>query len=284
MGLFSGMDKFGIKNVDSKQLYAKEEKPAEKKETVVHQEPAEPEENFLFAKKYTCPVCNSEITSLTVKSSKVRMIGSDMDLRPKYQQMDATKYDVVLCPKCGYANMAKNFPMVMPAHKKLIIDNISKNFHYEDPGSTAYSYDEAITRYKIALSNAMVKKSKDSEKAYICLKMAWVIRGKEENLDPAMPGYEDALEECKVDEKGALQLAKDGFISARASEDFPLAGMDETTVDYLISALSVELDDPKTAAKLLSNIIVSKTANSRVKDKARDLMEKAKKMMEAEEE
>ncbi|MBO6137327.1 MAG: DUF2225 domain-containing protein [Lachnospiraceae bacterium] len=281
MGLFSGMEKFGLKNVDEKKLYEKQEAPVEKKKEVVKpQASAEPEESFLFPKKYNCPVCSSEITSLTVKSSKVRMIGSDMDLRPRYQQMDATKYDVVLCPKCGYANIAKNFPMVMPAHRKLIIDNISKTFHYDNPNGPIYSYDEAITRYKIALSNAMVKSAKDSEKAYICLKMAWVIRGKSESLEPSMPDYEDAMEECKVDERGALQLARDGFVNARATEDFPLAGMDEPTVDYLISALSVELDDPKTAAKLLSNIIVSKTANSRVKDRARDLMATVKKMLE----
>ena len=276
------MEKFGIKNVDDKKLYEKKEAPPEKKEEVVKKAPEEPEENFLFPKKYTCPVCNSQITSLTVKSAKLRLIGSDMDLRPKYQQMDPTKYDIVLCPRCGYANTPKNFPMVMQAHKKLIIDNISKTFKYDDPHSTAYSYDEAITRYKIALSNAMVKNSKDSEKAYICLKMAWVIRGKSESLDSSMPNYKDALEECKVDEMGALKLAKDGFITARATEEFPLAGMDEPTVDYLISALCVELDDPKTAAKLLSDIIVSKTANKRVKDRARDLMAKVKKMLEEE--
>ena len=278
------MEKFGIKSVDDKKIYEKKEAPAQKKEETVKKAPEEPEENFLFPKKYTCPVCDSAITSLTVKSSRVRMIGSDMDLRPKYQQMDPMKYDVVLCPKCGYANTAKNFMNIMPAHKKMILDNISKNFKYDDPRSTSYSYDEAITRYKIALSNAMVKNSKDSEKAYICLKMAWIIRGKSESLDPSMPDYKDALEECRIDEKGALKLAKDGFVNARATEDFPLAGMDESTVDYLISALSVELDDPKTAAKLLSGLIVSKTASDRVKDRARDLMAKVKKMIEEMEE
>ncbi len=281
MGLFSGMENFGIKKIDAKELYARDEKPAAKKEEEAPKVPEEPEENFIFAKKYTCPVCSSNITSLTVKSAKLRMTGMDIDLRPRYQQMDPVKYDVVLCPKCGYANMARNFEMIMPAHKKLIMDNICAGFHYDDPKSTKYSYDEALTRYKIALSNAMAKKAKDSEKAYICLKMGWILRGKREKLDTSAPDYKELLEECRVDEKGALQLAKDGFISARASEDFPMAGMDETTLDYLVSALSVELGDPNTAAKLLSNIITSKTANNRIKDKARALMDKAKKMIEA---
>lgn len=281
MGLFSGMENFGIKRIDAKEIYAKDEKPVAKKEEEAPKAPEEPEENFIFAKKYTCPVCSKAITSLTVKSAKLRMTGMDIDLRPRYQQMDPVKYDVVLCPKCGYANMAKNFEMVMPAHKKLIMDNICATFRYEDPQSTKYSYDEALTRYKIALSNAMAKRAKDSEKAYIFLKMGWLLRGKRENLDPSDPNYKDVLEECKTDERGALQLARDGFINARAGEDFPMAGMDETTLDYLVSALSVELGDPNTAAKLLSNIITSKTANNRIKEKARALMDKAKKMIEA---
>ncbi len=281
MGLFSGMEKFGIRNVDAKHLYDKEEKKPEKNDEADVKVQAEPEETFLFAKAYDCPVCSSKFTSLTVKNAKVRLLGTDLDLRPKYQQMDPIKYDVVLCPKCGYANIAKNFPVVMPAHKKLIIENISSNFTYEDPESTVYSYDEAITRYKIALSNAMVKRAKDSEKAYLCLRMAWVIRGKTETMDKNAPGYQEAVEELKIDEKGALQLARDGFVNARGGEDFPVAGMDETTVDYLISALSVELGDPTTASRLLSGIIVSKTANNRVKERARDLMDTVKKMIEA---
>ena len=60
---------------------------------------------------------------------------------------------------------------------------------------------------------------------------------------------------------------------ARQSEDFPIAGMDSTTLDYLIAALAVETQQKDVANKMISDILGSRTANSRIKDKARTLKE-----------
>ncbi len=45
-----------------------------------------------------------------------------------------------------------------------------------------YSYEKAIERYKLALYNTLVKKGKNSEKAYECLKISWLYRGWIEEL------------------------------------------------------------------------------------------------------
>ena len=58
---------------------------------------------------------------------------------------------------------------------------------------------------------------------------------------------------------------------ARQSEEFPIAGMDASTLDYLIAALAVETDDLDTASKMVSELLTSRVANSRIKDKARNL-------------
>ena len=60
---------------------------------------------------------------------------------------------------------------------------------------------------------------------------------------------------------------------ARQSEEFPIAGMDSTTLDYLIAALAMETGDHDVAGKMISEILTSRTANSRIKDKARLLKE-----------
>ena len=60
---------------------------------------------------------------------------------------------------------------------------------------------------------------------------------------------------------------------ARQSEDFPIAGMDSTTLDYLIAALAYETDQFDIASKMISELLTSRTANSRIKDKARMLKE-----------
>ena len=47
--------------------------------------------------------------------------------------------------------------------------------------------------------------------------------------------------------------------------------MDQTSLDYMIAAVAYELEKDNIAAKMVSEILVSPVANSRMKDKARDL-------------
>ncbi len=278
MGLFSGMDKFGLKDIDQDQIFAdQEQKKAEEKKEEVKKKAAA-EMDFLIDRTYSCPVCGEEFKSRTVKSRSVRLIGSDEDLRPRYQQIDPIKYDVVLCPVCGYASLGRTFKNVYDSQKKAIRSTISQDFRYTEPAGV-YNYDDAIERYQIAFASAMAMKQIDSEKAYLCLKMAWTIRGKAENLDKDDPEYEAKLSQCKEDENEALKLALDGFAAARTKEQPPFAGMDQSTLDYMIAVLSVRFGRLDVASKILSSLMSSMTTNPRIKDRARDLKEKIIQMM-----
>ena len=64
---------------------------------------------FLFDKSYECPICDHSFKAKTVRTGKVRTESTDMDLRPRFKQVDCLKYEPVLCPKCGYAAMAKEY-------------------------------------------------------------------------------------------------------------------------------------------------------------------------------
>lgn len=271
MGILSGLEGFGLGNLETKDIYQDQSKKAQTQSSA---QPVEfQESDFVFAKTYTCPVCDTEFRSKTVKIGKAKLIGTDLDLRPKYEIIDSLKYDVILCPKCGYAALSRYFQYITDPQAKLIKTHISTNFHNNPPKGDIYTYDEAIERYKLALANAIVKRGKNSEKAYICLKMAWVVRGKIENLDQNQPDYKQVLEQCKQEEDELLKNSLEGFLAARQAESFPMCGMDESTVDYLISVMSMRFDQLDVAAKLVSNIILSPTTNKRMKDKARDLKE-----------
>ena len=128
--------------------------------------------------------------------------------------------------------------------------------------------------------NAIVKHGKASEKAYICLKTGWILRGQREALEADDPDYEKKKQELESAENQFLKNAYDGFVTARASESFPICGMDEMTVDYLLATLAMRFEEYETAAKLLGSIVTSRTANARIKDRAHDLkdvlMEKLK--------
>ncbi len=226
--------------------------------------------DFLFDKTYTCPVCDKDFRTRTVKVGKAKLLGTDSDLRPKYDKIDSLKYDIILCPNCGYAALSRYFKVITPPQAKLVKENISKGFH-RLPEKQIYDYDDALERYKLALANAIVKRGKASEKAYICLKMAWLSRAKSESLDFTDPNYDIEKKKCKADEMELLKSALEGFLAARQSESFPMCGMDETTVDYLISVTAIKFEQYDVASKLVAGILLSPNANARMKDKARDL-------------
>ena len=73
-----------------------------------------------------------------------------------------------------------------------------------------------------------------------------------------------------------LLNAYEGFVMSVSRELFPICGMDETTLDYLMANLARQVGKNDEALRILSKILVSNTANPKIKDKARDLKEAIK--------
>lgn len=270
-GLLSGLASLGLGNLEKADVF---EEPAAQEEPVQKQAPAAPaiqEKDLIFDRSFECPVCNNKITSKIMKSGKAKLERTDMDLRPKYEGIDPLKYDVILCPQCGYAALSRFFKAITSAQGKMIKEGISKNIHLQPFSGDYYTYEEAKERYKLALACAIVKQAKPSEKAYVCLKMAWVIRGEAESLDETEAGYAEKKAGLEQEEQEFLKTALEGFINARQTEEFPMCGMDETTVEYLIAVLATRFGQYDIASKLVGSILISSSANARMKDKTRDL-------------
>jgi uncharacterized protein (DUF2225 family) len=270
--LFAGLEGFGLNNTNDLEIFEKKEEQdsseVESVEKEIH------EEDFLFDKTYQCPVCDHEFKSKMVRTGKVRLLAADTDLRPKYQYVDSLKYDAVMCPRCGYAALNRYFTFMGSAQSKLIRENISKSFHNpEDANAKVYDYDTALARHKLALLNTVVKKGKDSEKAYTCLKIAWLYRGKREKL---MSGEFDRDEAARLmrEEIQFLQTALEGFKTAFTKEQFPMCGMDQYTVMYLVAELSFRCGSIEESKRWVSKILVARDAKRRIKDKAIDLKER----------
>ncbi len=272
--IFAGLESFGLKNMDKLNIFQeqKEEKrKVEEKKPEVKKEATE--EELIFEKTYKCPVCDHEFKSKMVRTGKVRLAGADSDLRPKYIGVDSLKYDAVLCPKCGYAALNRYFNFIMSGQAKKIQEQISSNFRYMEEGDKVYSYDDAITRHKMALLNTVVKNGKNSEKAYTCLKLAWLYRGKREKLMETDAKKEEILELVK-EEQELLQEAYEGFQAAFGKEDFPMCGMDQYTMMYLLAELARRTGNPDEAKRYVSKVLVARGAQPRIKNKALELKEK----------
>ena len=79
------------------------------------------------------------------------------------------------------------------------------------------------------------------------------------------------MDSLKAQENDYEENAYKGFLEARTAENTPIAGMDSTTLDYLLAQLSFHMKDYTTCSRMVSGILTSPGANARIKDKVRDL-------------
>lgn len=266
-GILSGLGDLGLGNLENMELFETPKEVEEKKEEVKVEE-----KDLIYDKSFTCPVCDENFTAKIIKTGKAKLLGTDWDLRPRYEGIDPAKYDVQVCPKCGYSALSRFFPNVTSGQAKLIKENISQKVRMSPFNGEIYTYEEAAERYKLALVNAVVKRGRASEKAYICLKSAWVLRGYAEYLDETGDNTQDRAA-LKAQEEEYLTNAYTGFVEARQSETFPMCGMDESTIDYLLAELAAHFKKYDVASKLIASLLTSPSATTRMKDKARDLKE-----------
>lgn len=276
MGLFSDMSKFGLGQYENTKVLEHGSSAASEKKGVAQEEikktPEEIERSVLFDKHYTCPVCDATFAVKSVRAGKVKIKDKDTDLRPIYEDVDPLKYDVITCHKCGYSSVSRYFGKLSTRQMKDLMEQIGSHFSGIDTGMEMYSYDDAIERYKLALLTSIVKKAKNGERAYTSMKLAWILRGKRQSLKTDDP----LVKELYANELECLGNAYDGFTAAISSEPFPIAGMNEPTLEYVLADLARRLHKYEDAARLLGKVIVSKQTPPRLKEQALVLKEMLK--------
>lgn len=271
--IFSGLEKLGLGKLEKVEVFENENKKGTEGKTGSPKTETVSEADFLFEKTYVCPVCDKEFHSKKIRTGKVKLLAADTDLRPKYQYVDCLKYDAVVCPHCGYAALDRFFKFMMPAQARLIRENISANFKGLPVTENIYTYDDALERHQLALLNTVIKKAKESERAYTCLKMAWICRGKAESLPEGEKDRDAQIKELKAQEKELLENAYTGFETAFSKESFPMCGMDEITVTYLLAELARRIGKFEESSRWISRVLISRQANERIKNRAREIKE-----------
>ena len=268
--ILAGLEKFGL-NVEDVSLFEEEKlKQTKSVEKIEDEIPSETE--FLLEKGVRCQACEKVFKTKVIKSGRVKRMEPDPDLRPRHQYIDTLKYGIISCPYCGYAAMSGNFESLTNAQAKLIKEVVSSRFKpATEPDPDFYSYDQAMDRYKLALFNTIVKKGKVSERAFLCLKMSWLLRGKGEEMPQETQEDKLAFEKCKSEELELYTQAYDGFLMATSTEMYPMCGMEQSTVDFLIAYMAFSLEKLDVASRYVSGLLTSQGANRKMKDKALDL-------------
>lgn len=209
--------------------------------------------NYLFDKNVTCPVCNSTFKTKAVKSKSPRILSKDSDFFIHYSsKVNPYFYDVWICNSCGYAAMKSDFDQIKTYRKELVFSNITPKWK-----SRVYPdiLDEklAIERYKIALLNAMLTDAPDSTKAMISLKISWMFR----------------LLEDEIQENVFIGQSLEAFTEAYTKEVFPIYGLQRDSMMYLLGELNRRMAHYDEALLWYSKTIVNTNASYRVKELAR---------------
>lgn len=277
--LFSGLEGLGLGNLSEMKIFDKDKKDKEKAEAEKKKAEVK-EEDLLFDKTFICKACDKEFKSKMVRTGKVKLLEQDTDLRPRYEHVDSLKYDAVVCPYCGFAALNRFFNYLSDSQARLIKANISAKFKGLKEPEGVLTYDDAILRHKLVLINAIVKHAKSSEKAYICLKLAWLCRGKSETLPEDTKDLAAVKKSLAEQEKEYIANAYEGFQESFSKEPFPICGMDENTLTYLVADLARQIGKYDDALRLIGRVITARGANDRIKSKGIEMKEMIKKEKE----
>lgn len=274
--LLAGLDSMGLGDLSGMDIYAKQDKEpfsVSKVEEEIEKEEVIKEEDFILDKTFQCPVCAKTFKSKIVKTGKNRVVGHDTDLRPLYKYVDALKYDAIVCTNCGYSALSRYFTNMTATYARIIKESISSNFVNNFKDTDIYTYDEAITRHKLALLNSVMKRAKNSEKAYTCIKIAWLLRGKAQTIDIDVPDIAEQIRNIRKEEMEFIEKAYEGFVTAFSTEIFPMCGFDEATCCCIVADLARMLGNYKDAKMFASKALLVKGSSDRIREQARDLKE-----------
>lgn len=275
--IFEGLESFGLEDIEEKVLF--QEDAYLEDEGLLQKQKEEMMREMLFDRKAECPICDLQFSTRSVKAGKLKLIESDEDLRPIYNKFDPLVYDIMVCPTCGYASLAKTFKYVkeyyIPEFKEKVSNKYRAKMYPE-----VYSYDDGIERYKLALYCAMILNKSSMEKAYLCLKIAWLYRGKGESISK---NDDEAIREAYDQEMVFIAQAYEGFKVAVESEKFPQLGIDKMTSQYLVGELARRLGKLEEASEIMKSLSIANFVSQRLKlriEHVRDLIREAYKNKE----
>ena len=275
MNLLSGMEKFGF-SMDGDLDILAEEKPKNGQAAATGgAAPVEKtEKDFILDKKVRCPICDTDFPIKAVLATKLKRLEPDFDLRPNYQYVDKCKYDFISCPKCGYSALDTTFAKIDTARVKLIRNEFCPSFKPQDEKlPDLYSYEYSIEKFKLALICTMKKRGKMSEKAYVCLKIAWLRRAQMKELEADKEANKEQIAIAKQEYDGFYKQAYEGFMKAISSETPPYCGMASEAVEFMLANMSMYYKQYDSAMKLIARLIQSPSTSRKLKDKCVDLKE-----------
>jgi uncharacterized protein (DUF2225 family) len=196
--------------------------------------------DILYDKKVKCPVCNNEFTTKKVRVSKLRFIKQDTDFMPYYDKENPIKYNIFICPNCGYAATEDKFDSIPKRKKDIVLKEITLKWNKRNFGDKR-TIEQAIETYKLAIYIGQLLDYSSVELGLLTLNLAWLFR----------------LKGDEKQEMRFLRLTKSFFEDAYHKESLSNANMDEIKLAYLIGEINRRLGDKGQSVKWFNKVVTS---------------------------
>jgi uncharacterized protein (DUF2225 family) len=210
---------------------------------------------FTFTVEKTCPICGKS-TRIVKTKSKLFVEKTDEDFCVHYKDFNPYFYKIWFCEHCGFAADEKTFLGTMPAlHKKKIQE-------FLEPRKLGMKFVEergipdAVASFKLAIFYAEMTDQSLAKRAGLYLELGWVYRAS---------GEQDKETEM-------LQRAAELYDKSLMTERYPINGLSDNTVVYLIGALYFRMQDYEKSTQYISRII----GDQRVRDEDIKLYKRAR--------
>ena len=218
------------------------------------------DETYFFEKKYTCPVCKKEVTSLSIRRSKLRTTKVDYDLRVHYKGIETIYYDIVTCPHCWYSALADNFENASLKKTDALMDKI-QSIKSELPVNMdgEKSMLNIFTGYYLALLTASVcVYPNEIMIAKIWLRLSWI--------------YNNCQDEQM--EEYAIEKARNAYVNIY--EKTNIEGEQLQQLFLVVGELNYKLGDIDKAKNYFYKVKTSKDAAKPLKEQAEIRLEDCK--------
>lgn len=217
---------------------------------------------YTFTVEKKCPVCG-ETTRVVKVKSKLLAERTDEDFCVHYKEFNPYFYKIWFCEHCGFAADEKTFLGSIPLTHKRKIQEFLNSRKLGLKFVEERQVPDAVASFKLAIFYAELTGQSLAKRAGLYLELGWIYRASEE----------------KEREDEMLERAISLYDRSLMTERYPINGLSDNTVIYLIGALYYRLHDFEKSTQYLSRII----GDQRIRDedivlykRARDLWQRVR--------
>lgn len=140
--------------------------------------------NPFYNRDYTCPICNTNFSSFSVRSSATYVETRESDLHTIYKGVSPLHYSIIVCPTCHYAGSNMFFTAEVPPQigEQIGIALFKLKSNDDDSYySRERDLDTALKSFQLAIRSAQLRKVSSGELAGLLLGAAWMARENNES-------------------------------------------------------------------------------------------------------